>query len=71
MAGEFVLNALRLSESFSLDTFTARTGLDPLHLQPQLDRLVERKLLQVIDDRVSTTTLGGRFLDTVVADFFP
>jgi oxygen-independent coproporphyrinogen-3 oxidase len=71
IAGEFMLNALRLNSGFSLADFHARTGMPASALQPQLDRLLDRKLLQLIDNQVSTTKMGGRFLDTVVAEFFP
>jgi putative oxygen-independent coproporphyrinogen III oxidase len=71
IAGEFMLNALRLNRGFSLEDFTARTGLPSSHLQPQLNQLMEKKLLQLNGSQVSTTALGGRFLDTAVAAFFP
>ena len=71
IAGEFMLNALRLNRGFSLENFTARTGLPAAHLQPQLNQLMEKKLLQLTGSQVSTTALGGRFLDTAVAAFFP
>ena len=35
--GEFMLNALRLNEGFSMDLFTARTGLDASAIAPQAD----------------------------------
>ncbi len=71
IAGEFVLNALRLNEGFTLDLFSARTGLDTAALEPQLESLCRRELLVRQGDQVKTTDLGRRFLDTVVAEFFP
>jgi oxygen-independent coproporphyrinogen-3 oxidase len=71
LPAEFVLNALRLNSGFSLRDYSARTGLSPSSLQPQLDRLIEKKLLVASGERVGTTKLGSRFLDTVIAEFLP
>ncbi len=71
IGGEFMLNALRLNEGFSLATFSARTGLPVESLQPQLNQLLDRELLQEFGGKISTTELGRRFLDTIVAEFFP
>lgn len=69
--GEFMLNALRLNEGFSMDLFTARTGLDASAIAPQLQHLQARGLL-VHDARgARTSPLGRRFLDSVTAEFFP
>ena len=69
--GEFVLNALRLNDGFSLQQFTNNTGLPWRALEPQLALLCERRLLCVTDGRVEATALGRRFLDSVVTEFFP
>lgn len=71
IAAEFVMNALRLPNGFTLSLFEARTGLASHALQPALDVMIERELLRVEKDRVMTTPMGWRFLDTVVAQFFP
>lgn len=71
IAGEFMLNALRLNEGFTLDMFSTRTGMDTAALEPQLEELCLRELLVRSGDCVRTTDLGRRFLDSVVAEFFP
>ncbi|MEH6635013.1 MAG: radical SAM family heme chaperone HemW [Halioglobus sp.] len=71
IAGEFMLNALRLNKGFTLDQFSARTGLEATTLNPQLAALYDRGLLARCDDEVKATALGRRFLDTVIAEFFP
>ena len=71
IGGEFMLNALRLNEGFSLATFSARTGLPAESLEPQLNQLLDRALLQEVGEKICTTELGRRFLDTIVAEFFP
>ena len=71
ITGEFMLNALRLNEGFTRELFEARTGLDAAAIEPQVQELGERGLL-VCDDRgVRASDLGRRFLDSVIAGFFP
>ncbi len=71
IVGEFMLNALRLNEGFTRDLFEARTGLDFAVIEPQLLKLQERELI-VCDHRgIRASALGRRFLDSVIAEFFP
>lgn len=69
-SGEFMLNALRLNQGFSLQQFSATTGLPAQRVEGAIDQLADKKLLIVDGDRVRTTALGRRFLDSVVAEFF-
>jgi putative oxygen-independent coproporphyrinogen III oxidase len=71
IAGEFMMNALRLNDGFTLSQFDERTGLNSAQLEPQLELLCQRELLECDDDVVKATVLGRRFLDSVVAEFFP
>ncbi len=71
ITGEFMLNALRLNDGFSLAQFAAMTGQDPADLEPRLLEFRQRGLLDIDNSRVKTSELGRRFLDTVVAGFFP
>jgi oxygen-independent coproporphyrinogen-3 oxidase len=71
IVGEFAMNALRLNAGFSLQQFRANTGLSDTHLEPRLSSLCRRGLLQREDDVVRATELGRRYLDSVVAEFFP
>jgi len=71
IVGEFMLNALRLNDGFTLPQFISRTGLDCAQLEPQLNSLCQRGLLLHDGDVVRTTESGRRFLDNVVAEFFP
>ena len=64
---EFMLNALRLSEGVSFSTFTERTRLPADVLQPLWARLVAEGLTR--SERICTTPLGYRYLDSVVARF--
>jgi putative oxygen-independent coproporphyrinogen III oxidase len=71
IAGEFMMNALRLNDGFTLSQFVERTGLSSAQLEPQLEILCQRELLVCDGDIVRTTVTGRRFLDSVVAEFFP
>tara|TARA_B110000503_G_scaffold85373_1_gene129826 strand:+ start:62775 stop:63920 length:1146 start_codon:yes stop_codon:yes gene_type:complete len=70
IVGEFMMNALRLNDGFTLPRFTSRTGLDAHVWAPQLELLCQRGLLQRDSEQVKTTDLGRRFLDSVIAEFF-
>jgi putative oxygen-independent coproporphyrinogen III oxidase len=69
--GEFMLNALRLNEGFSLPQFVSRTGLNHALLEPRLESLCRRELLLYEGDVIRATETGRRFLDSVIAEFFP
>ncbi len=71
VAGEFMLNALRLNDGFLMSQFVSRTGLSCAQVEPQLDALCQRELLLRAGDRVRATETGRRFLDSVIAEFFP
>jgi coproporphyrinogen III oxidase-like Fe-S oxidoreductase len=71
IVGEFMMNALRLNNGFTLKQFSARTGLGWETLEPQLELLCKRELLVQEDNVVRATETGRRFLDSVVAEFFP
>jgi putative oxygen-independent coproporphyrinogen III oxidase len=71
LAGEFMLNALRLNAGFTLRQFESRTQLDRAQLEPQLGSLCQRQLLMRQGDTIRATETGRRFLDSVVGEFFP
>ncbi|MGQ0428550.1 MAG: radical SAM family heme chaperone HemW [Gammaproteobacteria bacterium] len=68
---EFMLNALRLDEGFTLDEYGRATGLAPEALTPQFEALAARGLLERPGDRVRPTALGFRFLNDLQAEFLP
>ncbi len=68
-AFEFMLNALRLRDGVSESLFTAHTGLGLPTIAKTLDRLRGRGLM--CPDRIGTTALGFRHLDSVVGEFLP
>jgi len=67
---EYMLNALRLTEGFALEDFTARTGLPWSHAVETVEALVARNLLEA-GECIRPTPLGARFLDDLIAEFLP
>ena len=69
---EYMLNALRLSEGFSLDEFVRRTGLSAGSLASGVAAARQRKLLDEPEPgRLRASELGWRFLDDLQALFLP
>ncbi|MEF3083854.1 radical SAM family heme chaperone HemW [Luteimonas sp. SMYT11W] len=66
---EFMLNALRLVDGFTLTGFEATTGLPPSAIDAPLAVAIDRGWLQRDGDRVVPTELGRRFTNDVVALF--
>lgn len=69
---EFMLNALRLSDGFSLELFEARTGLGANAALPGLERGRELGLLEsAAEGAWRPTAFGRRFLNDTQAIFLP
>lgn len=66
---EFMMNVLRLTEGVNSAIYPARTGLTADTLQPQLERLRSRGLMEANPARLATTELGRRFLNDVLEAF--
>jgi putative oxygen-independent coproporphyrinogen III oxidase len=63
---EFLMNALRLREGFSLQLFETRTGLDRCVLAAGLKRAQQAGLLDLNDEHVCTTAMGYSFLNQLL-----
>ncbi len=70
LCGEFMLNALRLTDGFDTGLFEARTGLPLDELAATIAELTDRGLLEGSESSLRATALGRRFLDDVVGRFF-
>ncbi|EED34403.1 putative oxygen-independent coproporphyrinogen III oxidase [Luminiphilus syltensis NOR5-1B] len=70
LAGEFMMNALRLRQGFSTDLLLQRTGLGTGSVNETLRSLESKGLIAIGDSNISATALGWRFLDDVVGEFF-
>lgn len=63
---EFMMNALRLNQGVPIDFFSQRTGLPLQIVAPAIKRLQQQGLLDTNPQRIVTTDLGRRFLNTVL-----
>ncbi|MGB1580458.1 MAG: radical SAM family heme chaperone HemW [Nevskiales bacterium] len=68
---EFLLNALRLPSGFSVDDFSRHTGLSATQLQNALEPLLQRQLIEMQADRVRSTPMGWRHLDSLLTELLP
>jgi putative oxygen-independent coproporphyrinogen III oxidase len=68
---EFMLNALRLQEGFTLADFELATGLAAQVLEPTLAELAGKALMTETGGRFRPSTLGFRFLNDLQAAFLP
>jgi putative oxygen-independent coproporphyrinogen III oxidase len=71
LAFEFVLNALRLHEGFTLELFCTRTGLALAHISEPLERAREQGLLEDAGGRLRASARGRRFLNDLLLLFLP
>jgi oxygen-independent coproporphyrinogen-3 oxidase len=68
---DYMLNALRLVDGFSLAEFEARTGLATAAIDAELDTAVARDWVTRDHGRVVPTELGRRFTNDVIGLFLP
>jgi putative oxygen-independent coproporphyrinogen III oxidase len=68
---EFMLNALRLNEGFTLEEFESSTGLDASAVEPGLRSAMARGLIEFAEPRWRASGLGRRFLNDLQAGFLP
>jgi putative oxygen-independent coproporphyrinogen III oxidase len=68
---EFMLNALRLNEGFTVCDYVLRTGLEIASVEAQLARGQGRGLLTSRADGWRPTELGRRFLNDLQESFLP
>lgn len=70
-AFEFMMNALRLTRGFAIETFVERTGLQITSIQGQLDEAEQRVLITRDFQHVAPTLLGRRYLNDLLQIFLP
>jgi oxygen-independent coproporphyrinogen-3 oxidase len=68
---EFMLNALRLNEGFSMRDYRLRTGLEMSSIEGKLGAAEQRGLITARADGWRPTELGRRFLNDLQASFLP
>jgi len=60
---EFMLNALRLKEGFSLELFESRTGQNFQTVSQQINKAKKIGLLEIKNDRIIPTEKGFNFVN--------
>ena len=68
---EFMLNALRLSNGFTLKTYTESTGLPVSYVQTTIDLAKEKKWISESNNVIKPTPLGMQYLNDVMSLFLP
>jgi len=68
---EFMLNALRLHEGFTLAEFERSTGVPASVVLPKVTDFLARALMSELDGRYQPTALGFRFLNELMTGFLP
>ncbi|MFA0810336.1 radical SAM family heme chaperone HemW [Microbulbifer epialgicus] len=66
---EFLMNALRLVDGVSLDTFARYTGLPLERLQRQWPTLEAMELVQPLEQRIAASAFGFNYLDEILQCF--
>jgi len=66
---EFLMNALRLRQGFSIQDFEQTTGLPFETIRKPIDSLIKGKLLSLELSQVKTTDSGWRYLNSVLEAF--
>ena len=69
LPGEFMMNALRLVDGFSLALFSERTGLPLAVVEKSALAGRQEGLLEVVENRLRPTALGRRFLNRLISRF--
>jgi oxygen-independent coproporphyrinogen-3 oxidase len=68
---EFVMNALRLDDGFSVAAFSTTTGLPYSTIEPTVTTAVEQGLLATAEGRIRTTPRGQCYLNELLQAWVP
>jgi putative oxygen-independent coproporphyrinogen III oxidase len=71
LPGEFMMNALRLTDGVPLTLFPERTGLPLCAIEKSALAARQEGLLEIANDRLRPTAQGRRFLNRLLALFLP
>jgi len=69
IAGEFMMNALRLNQGFTKTDFKQYSGLPASHLEKGISVARAQGLLTIVDQHIQPTAKGQLFLDDLAALF--
>ena len=68
---EFMLNALRLSNGFSIELFEQTTHLKHQTIAQTLNQHQQKKLLTITQNHISPTPRGKQLIDSMLQDYLP
>lgn len=66
---EFMMNALRLNDGFSIDQFEARCGLPVMTIEQLLEKHQQQKLISIDAGQVRPTPFGHNMLNSMLEDY--
>jgi len=66
---EFMMNALRLNDGFTIDLFEQRTGLSISSVDSEIKLCIEKGLLEKNNGTIKPTMLGQNFLNDLLQNF--
>jgi len=66
---EFMMNALRLNDGFTIDLFEQRTGLSLSSIDSEIKLCLEKGLLEKNNGTIKPTLLGQNFLNDLLQIF--
>ena len=66
---EFMMNALRLNNGFSIKMFEERTSMPVSTINPILEKHNSQDLIQISDTRISPTEFGHNMLNVMLQDY--
>ena len=69
IAFEFMMNALRLTDGFSLNLFTQRTGLSMQYIEANLEKHQTLGLIDRSEHKITPTERGKQLLDSMLQDY--
>ena len=71
LAFEFLLNALRLTDGFDIETFRERSGVSWHEVAPKINAAQARGLIEATGNGWRASAFGLRFLNDLLLEFLP
>ena len=69
LAFEFMMNHLRLTDGFTIQSFEEKTGLNISMIDKELKAAIDKKLITMDHEMIKPTLLGQRFLNDLLGIF--
>ncbi|MEP2301937.1 MAG: radical SAM family heme chaperone HemW, partial [Kangiellaceae bacterium] len=68
---EFMMNAMRLKQGVSLNSFSPRTGIPVNQIEKSIERCQQRGLVELEQNIIKPTSTGYVFLNEILNEFMP